>query len=1077
MIDIPLRIIQANLNRSAEATESALELGIREKSDLIMVQEPWMLRDQSQSYLRSIAHSAYQMIIPKHNPQTRPRVLAYAKRSLNVQITPHDLDDPDIQSLIVQDTKGKRLQIINVYNEKDQGGHWTLDRALYRTNLLPNCVMVGDFNIRHALWDPNGNDNSSRANTFVNWIDTKNFLLQNQPNIGTFYRTHMDRPSVLDLTFTRGASLRRDINWRTIDIGSDHLAISIDIASSHDMPAPIPEKRQAYDTRKADWEGFTRVLKDLATTIVFTDNLDQLAEDFSETITTACNRCIPKKRTSPHSKPWWTPELRQLRREMAREQRRLHAPLQSLDRQDKEAYLVARNRYFLAIKNAKRDHWNQFLEKTDPKSIFKAMAYTKPLSNGLMPAINGQDTFEGKCDELRKTLFPEPPPDQPLHSRWNSYQVGAWKWEPLGPDELQAACSASKIKGKTPGPDGITQEIIGRAYSAVPDTFLKVYSTLITRGHHPRCWKQATGVTLAKPNKPDYTLPKAYRIISLLNCLGKVSERIMANRLSAMAEAGPLLHPSQMGGRKKRSAVDTALLLTDFVERNREKGRKSSAVFLDVKGAFDHVAKGRLLQTLIKLRLPYSVVSWTMSFLKQRLVRLAFDGQMEEFREVETGVPQGSPVSPILFLIYISNLFSTIQDTTTLSYIDDVGLLTASTSLAKNARILQREVERLTHIGTDQSIQFDLAKTELIHFTKGKGSDSSITLPSGETIQPAKKAVRWLGVWFDPQLTFKEHIRIRATQAYASFLRMDRLANSERGLTSHSLRQIYKACITSVADYGAPVWWKSGRSTAPLQAIQTRAAKKILGVFRTSPTEPVELEAGLLPPLIRIERQVAQYGLRLMNLPHDNPTAKALQDTCLPRTRIPITDGYEIVRPKARTRLQAIKHRNTFFTDTLPENKQQIQQATDRAWRTSYQKAKNKKQGHPGSYFQRFAFTTREAISVKCERTIASALYSLRLGHGYFRSYLYRFHKVESDNCRCGGRETPEHLLLACPLYNNCRPERLRNARSLDDVMSDKDGLKDTIEYLQKTRIATRSWYLKRAEEFEEEEEQRDYED
>ena len=110
--------------------------------------------------------------------------------------------------------------------------------------------------------------------------------------------------------------------------------------------------------------------------------------------------------------------------------------------------------------------------------------------------------------------------------------------------------------------------------------------------------------------------------------------------------------------------------------------------------------------------------------------------------KVDTGVPQGSPVSPILFLIYMRDLFSDLKDVTPLSYIDDIGLITSLTSLQKNARTLQREVERLTRLGNRQAIEFDLAKTELIHFAKGKGSDNGITLLSGETIKLATKAVR-----------------------------------------------------------------------------------------------------------------------------------------------------------------------------------------------------------------------------------------------------------------------------------------------------------------------------------------------
>jgi hypothetical protein len=90
--------------------------------------------------------------------------------------------------------------------------------------------------------------------------------------------------------------------------------------------------------------------------------------------------------------------------------------------------------------------------------------------------------------------------------------------------------------------------------------------------------------------------------------LGKVSKRILAKQLSLIAEDGPLLHDSQIGGRRKKSAVDTAMLLTNFVKRNKVRKHKSSVVFLDVKGAFNYVAKGRLLQTMHSLSLLQSLI-------------------------------------------------------------------------------------------------------------------------------------------------------------------------------------------------------------------------------------------------------------------------------------------------------------------------------------------------------------------------------------------------------------------------------------------------------------------------------------
>jgi hypothetical protein len=174
--------------------------------------------------------------------------------------------------------------------------------------------------------------------------------------------------------------------------------------------------------------------------------------------------------------------------------------------------------------------------------------------------------------------------------------------------------------------------------------------------------------------------------------------------------------------------------------------------------------------------------------------------------------------------------------------------------------VLQREVKKLTQTGQSQAIQFDLAKTELLHFAKSeRARATTITLPIGERIRPAQNAVRWLGIWFDLFLNFKEYIKIRAIKALATFNRMDRLANLENGLTANSLRQIYQACVNSSLDYSSPVWWKPGRSITALDAIQGKAARRILGVFRTALALPVALKAGLLPPTVRLERLTWWY--------------------------------------------------------------------------------------------------------------------------------------------------------------------------------------------------------------------------
>jgi hypothetical protein len=142
----------------------------------------------------------------------------------------------------------------------------------------------------------------------------------------------------------------------------------------------------------------------------------------------------------------------------------------------------------------------------------------------------------------------------------------------------------------------------------------------------------------------------------------------------------------------------------------------------------------------------------------------------------------------MLFLIYIRDLFTDLQEVYPLSYIDDIGLSAATTSLTKNIRILERATRLLYDTGNKNAIQFDLAKTELIHFTKGKGSEKGVWLLDSQKVLPTRK-VRWLGIWFDPLLSFKAHTETRASQARQAFYRMERLANLENGLLLSALRQ------------------------------------------------------------------------------------------------------------------------------------------------------------------------------------------------------------------------------------------------------------------------------------------------
>jgi ABC-type microcin C transport system permease subunit YejB len=113
-----------------------------------------------------------------------------------------------------------------------------------------------------------------------------------------------------------------------------------------------------------------------------------------------------------------------------------------------------------------------------------------------------------------------------------------------------------------------------------------------------------------------------------------VAERVIAKRLGVLAEITNMIHPTQMGKRNQKSAIDASLLLYNNIQEQRKHGLVTSTVFVDVKGAFDHVFRNTLLAVLAQLGFSLSLISWLFAFLSERFLQLSFDGQMQCFRQV-----------------------------------------------------------------------------------------------------------------------------------------------------------------------------------------------------------------------------------------------------------------------------------------------------------------------------------------------------------------------------------------------------------------------------------------------------------
>lgn len=920
-----IKIGQHNTSRGREILQSCFEVAIHEDIEILLVQEPYTFRSSDTGYTPisntspqshthiPLNHPAFHLLTPCSQQQLRPRVLTYLKKSSHWQVTPRfDLVmDPDYQILEVT-ASSESFFIIHIYNEKpttDIYNKYTIERFLDNREVINKpFLLLGDLNLHHTSWNPQTRYSSAIAEQLVNFLDKNHALpLMNfsiiEEHGGTFHRPSCHTTSIIDLAFVAGFRIMTWSNWRYAEsTGSDHEFITFEghlekfDSSNKNITGIMPAR---FNLKKADWKLFEKfLLSNLAVQeqrlnqAKLEQNHDGVASILQSYIHDAALKAIPIQRTSTRSKPWWSVELTHLRKTFHTLQRRAKKR-GHIDSSLIEEARVARNNYFHTISRTKNEHWASFLSNTKGKQVFQAYRYTRSnyAQMNQIPSLkyssnNGQQqvvatTFEEKATALIENLFPmttDPSSDLcPTHLSTNSSSNMKWEWPELTLEELVAAVPN---KQTAPGMDRLEWTIIKAAITTIPKFFLNSYRYLFNCGHHPSQWKQAVGIIIPKRNKKDYTEPKAYRPISLLPCLSKLLERVFANRLAHFANTTDnLLHHSQMGGRKQRSAVDAVLLLQEFAERNLASRKIVSTVFLDIMGAFDRLQPKSLINTLTLLSLPTSFISWTRSFLSGRKIQLLFNDRLSKEYSV-SGTPQGSPISPILFLLSVSHLYlrKVNPHSLQLSYMDDFAISVASSSVTKNIKFLTEATNDLFLLAANHSITFEIQKTELLHFHR-KRQPVEDTLNIQETTLKPKQIVRWLGIWLDQKLTFEEHIHKRLQLANGALQNIKRLTSPSWGLQLNKIRHLYISCVTPVLDYGSILWqgkYGTEKHSNKCQLLQNMAVRIITGAYYGSPAKALEVECAILPCRVRHLKLALNYALRILKLQHNHPIQECL---------------------------------------------------------------------------------------------------------------------------------------------------------------------------------------------------------
>jgi len=241
--------------------------------------------------------------------------------------------------------------------------------------------------------------------------------------------------------------------------------------------------------------------------------------------------------------------------------------------------------------------------------------------------------------------------------------------------------------------------------------------------------------------------------------------------------------------------------------------------------------------------------------MSDRQVKLVLDGKTgKKANPVDTGIPQGSPVAPILFATYLSGIFDKVEAAVPgirgLSFVEDISWWADGADSRAMAAKLSAAAAASIEWAVENGVAFDYGKTEAALFHKKRTASTATVSVGTNDIPFNKEATRWLGVWLDAQLTLKEHHATRMKEGRKAMTRLRRLTG-QMGLTPANCRKVMTACVQSATMFGAELWWKGDYATGTqgrageIQRLINQEARATTGCFRTTNLGALSMESGL----------------------------------------------------------------------------------------------------------------------------------------------------------------------------------------------------------------------------------------
>jgi len=438
------------------------------------------------------------------------------------------------------------------------------------------------------------------------------------------------------------------------------------------------------------------------------------------------------------------------------------------------------------------------------------------------------------------------------------------------------------------GPDQVPYGVWKGIYLVNPNLLPTFVKDMLTWEIHPPMLKELIGVILPKPNKSDYTDCASFRVIALMQMSSKIVERVVNNRLLTIAYTGGFYCIQQTGTLPHRSTVDPAVSLQHWIKEAQFAKKQVSSLILDVKGGFDNIYHRKLIERISENdKVPEYLEHWIQNFIMTRNITLAYPGSPRRTHAVNRGIPQGSPLSPLLFVIYVKllDLAGESSELFTTSFVDDFQMTVASNSWERNARMLEEKAAEIMAMAQPLGLSFSIAKTELMHRRKkqekGARSEASVIVQS-HVIKLAGLVVKWLGYWLADNRETATHFTKRLCLAQGAFWRFQRLSLPAKGLSPYGARRLAKRILLPILLYGAEFLMPSKTIMNKMQKLWNRVMRWITNAFYATNISVLWSEACLAPMALYTEQIRLMAAVRIVTAIPENNVATAMLPQSFP---------------------------------------------------------------------------------------------------------------------------------------------------------------------------------------------------